>query len=178
VSAFDDADAITEIRSAVYRLMVEHKITAPPVDVEALAWALGLEVLRTVSLPEACPAMLICHAEWPIIYVRTQDSRARQRFSIAHELYHYLFRSVARHQRFDYEKLGEPVPWEERAADRFAAELLMPDLWISYMARLGERLDDMPVIYAVSETAMHRRYAELGLKHHSYRWERRYGDGL
>jgi Zn-dependent peptidase ImmA (M78 family) len=100
--------------------------------------------------------------------VNSQQAPVRQRFSVAHELGHFVLHH--RDQHFiDY---GVPAAvdgktpgynWEhERGANRFAAELLMPadlvrsDAKTTSLTRLARR-------YEVSQEAMGFRLANLGL---------------
>lgn len=139
----------------------------PPVDVEQIARALGVCVYRW-PFPEALSALILRHGEHAIIGVNTHQASARQRFSIAHELGHFVLHHRAQH--FIEYGVGQAVDGEhpnydwqnERDANAFAAELLMPERHVRRdaaelsLTRLARR-------YKVSHEAMSFRLANLGL---------------
>src|SRR5687767_13467840 len=66
-----------------------------PVDVKALANALGLRVWEDPKLPAAVAGKLVYDSrlggtEPYAIVVRASDSYARKRFTVAHEIAHFL----------------------------------------------------------------------------------------
>jgi GAF domain-containing protein len=89
---------------------------------------------------EGCEGMLVCNpddaAEWGI-FVNTRSCQTRQRFTIAHELGHFVLHR-GQQAGFQCDKdavhlgLGESAAIEreaaaiEREADEFASHLLMP----------------------------------------------------
>ncbi len=89
----------------------------------------------------------------PIIYINSRHCKARQRFSLAHEIGHLALR----HQP---EQIGR---WEiEREANIFAGELLLPVLSVK---RLACRMDyfDLAALFGVSTAAAQIRLNVLGL---------------
>jgi ribosomal protein S24E len=151
-------------RESARRLLQLYKLTAPPVDVEAIVRARGL-TLAKVEVEGHLSAQL--YAEAREIVVNThQRSIGRQRFSIAHELghwelAHYLLEELPPDTRGfagAYEGEGEsegrsPVEIE---ANVFAAELLMPTAWIHKLPKpLGpDKPDRLAHEYQVSREAM------------------------
>jgi transcriptional regulator with XRE-family HTH domain len=139
----------------------------PPIDVLSIARELGVAVFPR-PFPSALSALLLRHRKNAFIGVNSHQAPVRQRFSVAHELGHFVLHQSDQHF-IDY---GVPaavegeVPgynWEhERAANEFAAELLMPaemvkhDVGTTSLARLARR-------YEVSQEAMGFRLANLGL---------------
>ena len=95
------------------------------IDVEAIAYYAGLRIKRR-ALKE-CEAMITGIGDRGVISVNQQSMTVRQRFSIAHELGHWhhhrgqcmMCRSV---DIGSFSKSKEA----ERAADQYAADLLMP----------------------------------------------------
>lgn len=137
----------------------------PPVDVQAIARELGVAVFAR-PFPNALSALILRHEKNAFIGVNSHQAPVRQRFSVAHELGHFVLHH-ADHHFIDYAGgLEGEVPgydWEhERAANQFAAELLMPvemlkkDARTISLARLAPR-------YGVSQEAMGFRLANLGL---------------
>jgi hypothetical protein len=116
-------------------------VTEPhEIDLEAIAWYLGARVrYRPLS---ACEARIVGTASQAIITVNTGASRRRKRFSIGHELGHWhqdrgqlLFC-----QAEDIGRGGPGTLSRERAADRFASRLLMPDYLFRPMAGASARV--------------------------------------
>lgn len=101
-------------------------VTKPSeIDVEAIAWTSGAKV-READL-ESCEARIIGVRDRAIITVQRGGDPRRRRFSIGHEVGHWVHHrgrsSVCRAS-----EIGNPgsASQFERQADRFAADLLMP----------------------------------------------------
>ena len=129
------------IRSLADRLLQKHAISQPPVDVRALAQALGAEVRMHRADAELSGFLLRDSAKRrTIIGVNTEQHPNRQRFTIAHEIGHLLLhegrpmyidstQQVFRLSlRSKDSSTGEIVA--EREANLFAAEVLMPEALI------------------------------------------------
>lgn len=97
------------------------------------------------------------------------DSPVRQRFTIAHEIGHVLLGHMTNGSK---EFRDGPMQfslgtrdYKESDANRFAAELLMPEkfvrLWFSKMR--GSDLGDAARMFYVSEAALYYRLVNLGL---------------
>ncbi len=139
---------------------------SPPIPVQAIARELGVGVFAR-PMPDALSAMIIRHGENAVIGVNSNHVATRQRFSIAHELGHFVMDEKAQHFiEFDPQSAGDPpnYDWEkERRANMFAAELLMPadrvraDAGSYSLSRLARR-------YGVSDAAMGFRLANLRLE--------------
>lgn len=108
-----------------------------------------------------------------IIYVNSQESMERKRFTIAHELGHYFLNHmdnkgqyVDLHRELTYDKSVDEV-----AADEFAACLLMPEEIIKdkykLLGSLGFSKDmiinKLAEIFFVSKSAMKHRLENLSL---------------
>lgn len=109
---------------------------SPPVNVEGLAEALGVDVHYAYLQPETS-GMLENRGGDYVITVNARDPATRRRFSLAHELGHYMlhrhlvgdgvdddraYRSTEQ-GRYHNTLIG---PKEETEANRFAANVLMP----------------------------------------------------
>lgn len=139
-----------------------------PVDVEGLALALGLRVDR-VPLPEDISGMIEPYRDGYRIVVNSDHADTRQRFTLAHELGHFMlhrhliksglgddraYRSADTGQ-YRNTLVGRP---QETEANRFAAALLMPTEQIERIK--AEGVNDPSVLarrLGVSEHAMHIR---------------------
>jgi Zn-dependent peptidase ImmA (M78 family)/transcriptional regulator with XRE-family HTH domain len=126
-----------------------------PVDVEAACRELGVGVFPR-PFPESLSALVIRHDGGAVIGVNSSHAPARQRFSTAHELGHF----VLHHQSQHFIEYGVPQSdqgnppgynWKhERAANDFAAEFLMP----------GETVRQDAASYSVSRLATRYRVSE------------------
>ncbi|MEX2557807.1 MAG: XRE family transcriptional regulator [Actinomycetota bacterium] len=139
-----------------------------PVNVKAIARRLGVGLFFS-PLPDALSAFLLRADGRAVIGVNSNQHPVRQRFSAAHELGHFVL-AHSDGSMFDYAvpttSDGEPPgydPQNEREANNFAAELLMPEKHLieeaaDYsLARLAKR-------YEVSQEAMSFRLLNLGLR--------------
>lgn len=139
-----------------------------PVNVKGIAHQLGIGLFFS-PLPDALSAFLLRAGKRAVIGVNSNQHPVRQRFSAAHEIGHFVL-SHTDASLFDYAvpatSDGEPPgydPQNEREANIFAAELLMPEESLiaeaaDYsLARLAKR-------YEVSQEAMSFRLLNLGLR--------------
>jgi len=141
----------------------DHQQTAP-VKVGEIAKALGVRVVIS-ELPRGVSGKLSRESEdhW-VIRVNRHEHKNRQRFTIAHEIAHFvLHRSEIKHELTDdtfYRSgLSERREWE---ANRLAAEILMPWDLLRQEMQGGQKRSpaELAEIFGVSEAAMHIR---LGL---------------
>lgn len=152
----------------------DHGLIGGPVDPVRLAGALGVKVYNAKFGAKGIHGLLAIRSGRPSIYVEASDAPARKRFTIAHELGHYLlhfgdqdiehideaddFRSVA-----DLDEGWSPERRREWEANTFAAALLMDEESVrEHWPRVGS-VDGMAALYQVSKQAMVFRLAELGL---------------
>jgi Zn-dependent peptidase ImmA (M78 family)/DNA-binding XRE family transcriptional regulator len=139
-----------------------------PVKIKRIAARLGVS-LYVRPFPDALSAFLLRGDGQAVIGVNSNQAPVRQRFSAAHECGHFVLRH-ADDSVFDYAvpatSDGEPPgydPQNEREANTFAAELLMPadrlrdEAATTSLARLAKR-------YEVSQEAMSFRLLNLGLR--------------
>ncbi len=142
------------------------------VDVELIAGRLGADVRRRDLDPELSGLMQRRGRE-VVIGINEHHLPARQRFTIAHELGHWLLNHgdtvVDNVQRRDaVSSQGTDV--NEMEANAFAAELLMPSSWLreEVPPRMLSPLDEdvttaLAEKYEVSKEAMTFRLINLGL---------------
>ncbi|MEO6325598.1 MAG: ImmA/IrrE family metallo-endopeptidase [Thermoanaerobaculia bacterium] len=173
--------SIRNARQHADRLVLRLRISQAPVDVEQIARQVGLPVVRA-DLGVDVSGLLVTNAEESFICVQEHDAPVRQRFTIAHELGHFLLRhqfQPGSHVHVDRgnfisqrgERATTGVDPKEIEANQFAAALLMPQHLVGDRAsRLaaGEPLLDHHVLqlareFDVSEQAMTIRLSTLGL---------------
>lgn len=132
------------------RLLQELGITEPnEIDVEAIAYYVGARV-RYRPL-QGCEARIIGAGDQAIITVKSDSHPRRKRFSIAHELGHWHHhRGQCLVCRAEETRPGGPLS-QERIADSFAADLLMPTYLFMPLARQHAKLT-LKAINALAET--------------------------
>jgi hypothetical protein len=149
------------------QILRELGVTDPnEIDVEAIAWHLGAKV--KYGLLTNCEARIVGIDDAAVITVDKRASLQRQRFSICHELGHWIYhrRQMLSCHADEIERPSANSSNQERVADRFASELLMPSyLFIAIAESLGppsmrvvHRLSE---IFNVSRTAAAIRLVEL-----------------
>lgn len=171
------------IRTVVDRILLEHRITSPHVPVEKIVESLGIQ-LKKDDVEDNLSGFLVrdTNKGTAVIGVNSNHSEPRQRFTIAHEIGHYLLHE-GEVVHFDGNRPGFTVNLRhkddsesssdiEREANLFAAELLMParfleqDERIKHLDLLNEEddvLQDISKEYKVSLQALTYRLANLGL---------------
>lgn len=154
--------------AAARELLRAESVSKPPVPVEQLAGACGVRVLGW-DFGEGLSGVLLELDSGPVIGFNKDHPKGRRNFSIAHELGHYLLRHYE-HFHLDLAGLathGEPPGYDwrdERAANDFAAELLMPAELVAREAPESASLASLAKRFGVSREAMGFRLANLGLR--------------
>jgi len=149
-----------QLANAVLR---QHWDGTLPVQPVAIATALNAKVIPDPDLGPISGQFSL-EEEGPVIRYNSKEPPMRQRFTVAHEIGHYAlghgdyFRDPIRNfstRNFDP---------KEAQANRFAAELLMPEIAVSGLIR--ERgITDVKALareFQVSEAAMMYRLKNLG----------------
>jgi Zn-dependent peptidase ImmA (M78 family) len=141
-----------------------------PVQVGDIARDLGLPVIFDTSLDKDVAGKIVREASGSPsgyrIYVNGNDGTRRRRFTLAHEIAHYvLHRDLIGDGLIDdalyRSKLGV---WYERQANRMAADILMPAALVRGLYRGGMRsLAALSETLDVSDAAIRIRLTELGL---------------
>lgn len=137
-----------------------------PIDPKKIAALEGLRV-------EACNAFaiknlsgeLVPDGDSAVIRFNPADSAKRQRFTIAHELGHYMlghghaFRDPSSNFSMSY---YDP---REVDANQFAAEVLMPEMAVNVLVKQRKIMDvnELARIFDVSVDAMKYRLKKLGI---------------
>lgn len=172
------------IEELAEKLLAENNVTKPHVVVERLAKSLSLEIVKQ-DADDSISGMLINEGKGKggIIGVNRAHHRNRQRFTIAHEIGHFLLEHY-QGIHFDGANTGLQINFRddrsttgedlfEREANLFAAELLMPrKLLFADLAKIkrpvslvdnnDKTLKDLAGRYQVSVRAITYRLAYLG----------------
>lgn len=119
----------------------QQTLSFPPVDVEAIVEAEGIEVIEE-DLEDEVSGLLVSKSGNNIILVNSDHHLNRQRFTIAHEFGHYLMHRDISNIFFDEalvffrdQEASEGTKYQEIEANAFAAELLMPEYLLKQMVR-------------------------------------------
>jgi Zn-dependent peptidase ImmA (M78 family) len=146
-------------------------VTDIPVDPITIARALGLKVWTSRLEPNVAGVLDKRSGQPPEIYVNASDHINRQRFTVAHEVGHFIERAV----QGKADETGSFVDYRddlatqgtnpaERYANGFAAALLMP---ARHVRDLWESCQDPEILaqkFQVSAAAMRNRLDNLGLR--------------
>ena len=126
-------------RDLAWRVLINEKVTALPVDVVALCHRLGIKV-KYYQPEDDNDGYCTIFLGRPWIFVSQKCTTARQRFTVAHELGHILLGHVGKAKLVN----REPSPTDnpiEHDANVFASRLLAPAcvLW-AMEARTPEQI--------------------------------------
>jgi Zn-dependent peptidase ImmA (M78 family) len=171
---------MSRVVSEAAQLLMSGGVTSPPVPVERLARDSGALVsYQPFETDDISGLLYRAEGAAPVIGVNSSNSKLRQRFTIAHELGHLLLHEgtgliIERLVRVNFRNATSSTATdsEELEANRFAAELLMPeDLLQRILGSLlvGRPLSDIDLVkrlarrFEVSEQAMTFRLANLGI---------------
>ena len=117
------------------QLLVQAGVGSPPVNVKHVANHLGIRIERA-DLGEDCSGVLVKKDNRAVIGVNKGHPSNRRRFSVAHEIAHFVLHKgdtyVDTGYRVHFRDLesGSGTKREEMEANAFAAALLMPSAWV------------------------------------------------
>ena len=145
------------------RLLKSAGVSREPVSLRDVVSALNLELVSKTREPFASEAALEPMGDGRAIVLNGADGSRRQRFTIAHEIGHFVLHPArCRPERGG--TVNEAGRMEEREADAFAAELLMPEHLVRDAAReQGLDVTRLADRFEVSRKAMQTRLRSLGL---------------
>ena len=153
----------SDIRRQATRLLESASVSHEPVSLRDVVSALTLELVGKTREPFTSEAALEPMGDGRAIVLNGDGVAGRRRFTIAHEIGHFVLHP----ERCRPERGGavnEAGRLEEREADSFAAELLMPEHLVREAVREhgldATRLADR---FEVSRKAMLTRLRSLGL---------------
>jgi Zn-dependent peptidase ImmA (M78 family) len=157
-------------RDAADQLLAAANVTTPPVDVYDLAHRCGVRVLE-FDFHDMVDGLVVQLDDGPAIGLdKNRDYEGRRRFTLAHELGHYVLRHAATFL-VDFHDAGSSAGqspnynWRnERAANAFAANLLMPADLLRADYRTTPDVELLARRYEVSKPAMGFRLTSLGLR--------------
>jgi Zn-dependent peptidase ImmA (M78 family) len=138
-----------------------------PVDPVRIAQSLGVKVLDVYLNDDVSGALVKERGADPSILLNASDSKNRKRFTCAHELGHFI-RRTERPDQYEYvdyrdSRSSTGTEEEERFANRFAADLLMPDFLVKELHKQGLPDFRMAQRFGVSRESLQYRLDNLGL---------------
>jgi Zn-dependent peptidase ImmA (M78 family) len=155
-------------REKAESLLKMAKIVDAPVDIHKIANLLGFTIIES-DFPTSYSGEIFIEDNVKSIGVNKNQTLKRQRFTIAHELGHYL----NGHQYFDEEgkmledsefDFNNPLHKQEKEANLFASELLIPkNFLVKDLEKSGLDIGKLTEKYQVSEQAMWIRLTSLRL---------------
>lgn len=168
------------VRAQAERLLSDCGVTAPPVPVERIAKALGVRVHR-VPFEDDLSGLIFIDGQRPVIGVNSRHHPNRRRFTVAHELGHFVLHKEVLAGQVHVDRgfrvlmrdanSASGMDGREIEANQFAAELLMPKSFV--LAEVRRRrvafLDENAPLSAiakkfqVSEQALQFRMLNLDL---------------
>lgn len=143
-----------------------------PVDLSVVTQRLGIEVSEREFVEQIDGFYLRIPSAPPVIAINNSYTKppARRRFTLAHEIGHHLIgtRITPGRRLFYFDTSDTRRTAIERACDKFAVLLLMPEQLIKsnfdeLAQNPGMRINIMANRFDVSAWAMRRRLRELGL---------------
>lgn len=147
-----------------------------PVPIVSIAKDLGLSIYETKDFDDSQSGSLKKEGENFVIYLNVNHPYTRQRFTIAHEIAHFLlhksyFDTIAEHvslikQPYPALNRGGAVstPEEQKMeldANQLAAELLMPEETFKYVWAHHNKIDEVANQFEVSQSAANFRASKL-----------------
>jgi Zn-dependent peptidase ImmA (M78 family) len=161
------------IESEVQRLLTDCAITWPPVKLCKIVNYLGLEYIKVKDTADGAePIIFTSSAKGrPAVFVNTNLPDPAQRYSVAHQLAHYIL-----HAKFNVrEGIVEPQRnWRSEAddppfardvyeaeADIFAVKLLIPQSLLKVLPKVSRKLDDIADKFNVPRVAVIPAYNDL-----------------
>jgi Zn-dependent peptidase ImmA (M78 family) len=166
---------LPKIRRQAQSLLRENRIHEPPVRLESIAKRLGITI-KFEPFEEDISGVLYRDQNATIIGVNSFQHPNRQRFTIAHEIGHFVLHEIDVHVDKGYRMVlrdgtsSQAIDALEIDANRFAAELLMPENMVRKDVReLLHDIEDEAGLqtlahrYKVSSQAMAFRVSNLGL---------------
>lgn len=149
--------------------VVERHQHMAPVDLRAIARDLGVNLYEDVMSDDVSGKLtrdsFMGGTSGFSIHINRRHSRARKRFTLAHEIAHFIL-----HRDLIERGLVDDVMYrsamsnaEEVQANRLAAEILMPSKLIEKRYRKNSSASALALLFDVSERAMQIRLQTLGL---------------
>lgn len=146
--------------SKKWKVVREHQVQGAPVHMRPLANDLGLNVLYTDQWQDAVSGMIVADSQASsgyTIYVNGNHAKVRRRFTLAHEISHYIL-----HEELIGDGISDDVLYRSRLtsnietqANQMAADILMP--WDLINQAMDNNINSVSALaehFMVSKSAM------------------------
>jgi Zn-dependent peptidase ImmA (M78 family) len=146
--------------------LVSAGVGAVPIDVNAAARYLGLHVAEEIMDDDLSGYLEHRNGTW-FVGVNALHHRNRRRFTVAHEIAHYVLhrRQSSSFHDNTFARRANSHDRMEQEADRFAAELLMPETAVRQAIANGTTsVSALADAFGVSALAMKFRLKNLGFE--------------
>ena len=165
------AKDVTNINSIdqIMDLVIKHKISCDPLDIREVVRTVFEIDINETDLGKSVSGFLERIGNRWAIYINKNESEVRKRFTIAHELGHFIYHSDK------YVGGGTSIPDQiffrdystnpmEQEANNFAAALLMPeDTFRKYIDEGYDTVSTLADKFQLSTSAIKYRAYKLGL---------------
>lgn len=159
-------EAVREAQAVLEVYWGGYDICQTPVDPVIIARDLGINVYET-RMPNDLSGCIVKEPErGPEIFVNSQHSPVRQRFTVAHELGHYFGRGQIGKDEFYLRRddlASSGTDPEEIYANAFAAELLAPEIVVRRLVGQGWNRLQIAKHLGISLESLGYRLITLGL---------------
>lgn len=167
---------MTQTKSAIEK--IEPRLMSAPIPLDLVARDLGISVEMNAALPPDISGEIECDAGQYTARSSNSEHLYRQRFTIAHEIGHFVLHRSLIQNGLDDDKMYRSEAHvgnyantaiksvHERQANAFAAKLLMPRELLKKEIDASENTVSLSVLYKkfqVSPSAMKWRLKNLGL---------------
>lgn len=152
------------VTDKVRKIIKKLEISSPPIPLEKVANLFSIKIIYYNAFPDHISGMIVDQKEFIAIGINKNHPKVRQRFTIAHELGHFLLGHEIPEKIID-DSFDKPID-KEKEANKFASELLMPkDFLEKDLAKGNEilKIPDLARRYMVSEQAMSIKLMNSGL---------------
>jgi len=126
---FNELPEIIEARNLIAQY--GYSVDSIPVDVKRILKDKGI-IIKEMDLPNDISGVLDTRGKKPLVLINSSHKENRQRFSMAHELGHFVLQTsftgvhMDKATYFRSNISAEGTDIDEKRANRFAAELLIP----------------------------------------------------
>jgi Zn-dependent peptidase ImmA (M78 family) len=149
------------IRKRVDLILKKLNINKAPIPLEEIAGLFSLNIVYYPNFPEHISGMIIKEDNLLAIGVNSNKPETRQRFTIAHEIGHYV---MGHDEDTILEDFFDKKTDKEVEANKFASELLMPyEILKKDISNTPMDIPKLASLYHVSEQAMSVRLLESKL---------------
>lgn len=163
-------NCIVDVEQAASQVLAENHAKDIPIDPILIANKLGIKVYEVNFKDNNMSGIITKQDDKVVIYIEKDHHPNRQRFTVAHEIGHYILhiKNDSVHQYIEYQRNDNYDP-KEVEANNFAGALLMPkDKIIKTWNKYKELTIDVLITilskeFIVSESAMRIRLNNLGL---------------